>query len=45
MPLLAEARDALAGLITAVELTHFGDDDATVDDYVRCRETQFQSIR
>ncbi|HEX4450258.1 MAG TPA: DUF4129 domain-containing protein [Kofleriaceae bacterium] len=41
VPLLADARDALAGLITAVELTHFGDDDASEADYVRCR-AQFQ---
>jgi hypothetical protein len=41
VPLLADARDALAGLITAVELTHFGGDDATEADYVRCR-AQFQ---
>ena len=41
VPLLADARDALAGLITAVELTHFGGDDATEADYLRCR-AQFQ---
>ena len=41
VPLLADARDALAGLITAVELTHFGGDDATEADYIRCR-AQFQ---
>lgn len=35
------ARDALAGLITAVELTHFGGSSATEADYVRCR-AQFQ---
>lgn len=38
VPLLADAREALAGLITAVELTHFGDDPATEHDYARCRE-------
>ena len=43
VPLLADARDALAGLITAVEITHFGGDEATVDDYVRCR-AQFQKF-
>ncbi len=37
VPLLADARDALAGLITAVELTHFGGDDASEADYIRCR--------
>jgi uncharacterized protein DUF4129 len=41
VPLLADARDALAGLITAVELTHFGGDEATEQDYLRCR-AQFQ---
>jgi hypothetical protein len=41
VPLLADSRDALAGLITAVELTHFGGDEATEHDYVRCR-AQFQ---
>ncbi|MCE9571548.1 MAG: hypothetical protein K8W52_00180 [Deltaproteobacteria bacterium] len=41
VPLQADAREALAGLITAVEVTHFGDDIATVADYHRCRE-QFQ---
>jgi len=41
VPLLADARDALSGLITAVELTHFGESEATLDDYVRCRD-QFQ---
>jgi hypothetical protein len=35
--LMPEAREALAGLITAVELTHFGADQATTDDYDRCR--------
>ena len=41
VPLAAEARAALAGLITAVEVTHFGDDPATAADYERCR-AQFQ---
>jgi hypothetical protein len=41
VPLAADARDALAGLITAVEITHFGDDPATAADYERCR-AQFQ---
>jgi hypothetical protein len=41
VPLLADARDALAGLITAVELTHFGGDEASEADYIRCR-AQFQ---
>ena len=43
VPLLADAREALAGLITAVEVTHFGGDEATVDDYQRCR-AQFQKF-
>ncbi|MEO8846215.1 MAG: DUF4129 domain-containing protein [Kofleriaceae bacterium] len=43
VPLLADAREALAGLITAVEITHFGGDPATQDDYVRCRD-QFQKF-
>ena len=43
VPLLADAREALAGLITAVEITHFGGDQATLDDYVRCR-AQFQKF-
>jgi Domain of unknown function (DUF4129) len=38
VPLLADARTALAGLITAVELTHFGDEPANADDYARCRQ-------
>jgi len=38
VPLLADTRTALAGLITAVELTHFGDDPANADDYARCRQ-------
>jgi hypothetical protein len=41
VPLLADARDALAGLITAVEVTHFGGDEASEADYIRCR-AQFQ---
>jgi hypothetical protein len=41
VPLADDPREALAGLITAVEVTHFGGDAATQDDYVRCR-TQFQ---
>jgi hypothetical protein len=36
VPLLADARVALANLITAVELTHFGGDSASVADYDRC---------
>jgi len=38
VPLIADARTALAGLITAVELTHFGDEPANAADYARCRE-------
>lgn len=41
VPLADDPREALAGLITAVEVTHFGGDAATQDDYVRCR-AQFQ---
>ncbi|HEY4241908.1 MAG TPA: DUF4129 domain-containing protein [Kofleriaceae bacterium] len=41
VPLLADARDALAGLITTVELTHFGDEPANAADYERCVR-QFQ---
>jgi hypothetical protein len=41
VPLLGDARDALAGLVTAVELTWFGDDVPGPGDYARCRE-QFQ---
>ncbi|MGE0551098.1 MAG: DUF4129 domain-containing protein [Kofleriaceae bacterium] len=37
VPLLADARAAFADLITAVELTHFGDDPANAADYERCR--------
>jgi len=38
VPVLADAREALGGLITAVELTHFGDAPATAADYDRCRQ-------
>ena len=38
VPLLADAREALAGLITAVEITHFGDEPANAADYERCRQ-------
>lgn len=38
VPLLADARTALAGLITAVEITHFGAEPASVADYERCRD-------
>ncbi len=38
VPLLADARSALAGLITAVEITHFGDAPANAADYERCRQ-------
>jgi hypothetical protein len=38
VPLRPDARDALAGLITAVEVTHFGDAPAAAADYDRCRE-------
>lgn len=37
VPLLADAREALGGLITAVEITHFGDEPANAADYERCR--------
>jgi hypothetical protein len=37
VPLLADARSALAGLITAVEITHFGERPANAGDYERCR--------
>lgn len=37
VPLLADARTALAGLITAVEITHFGAEPANAADYERCR--------
>ena len=43
VPLLADARDALAGLINAVEITHFGDEPANVADYQRCR-AQFNTF-
>jgi hypothetical protein len=43
VPLAPDARDALQGLIVAVELTHFGDDEATSEDYLRCR-AQFQKF-
>jgi len=43
VPLLADARDALHALIITVELTHFGGDDATLEDYVQCR-AQFQKF-
>ena len=38
VPLLGDARSALAGLITAVEVTHFGDAEPTAEDYGRCRQ-------
>jgi hypothetical protein len=38
VPLRGDARSALGGLITAVELTHFGDEPAGADDYERCRQ-------
>lgn len=38
VPLLADARSALAGLVTAVEVTHFGDEPANAADYERCRQ-------
>lgn len=41
VPLASDARSALADLITAVELTHFGGDPASAADYARCRD-QFQ---
>jgi hypothetical protein len=41
VPLADDPREALAGLITAVEVTHFGGDAATQDDNTRCR-AQFQ---
>ncbi len=41
VPLLTDSRDALSGLITAVELTFFGGDVASADDFARCR-AQFQ---
>jgi hypothetical protein len=41
VPLLADSRTALADLILAVEITHFGDAPASAADYARCR-AQFQ---
>jgi hypothetical protein len=41
VPLAPAAREALADLITAVELTHFRGTTATQDDYARCRD-EFQ---
>lgn len=41
VPLIGDARTALAGLVTAVELTWFGDDVPGANDYARCRE-QFE---
>jgi hypothetical protein len=38
VPLYADARTALGGLITAVEITHFGDEPANAADYERCRQ-------
>lgn len=38
VPLLADSRDALAGLISAVEMTHFRGTAATLEDYVFCRD-------
>jgi hypothetical protein len=38
VPLSVEARGALADLITAVEITHFGDEPVGTDDYERCRQ-------
>jgi Domain of unknown function (DUF4129) len=38
VPLLADARTAFAGLITTVEITHFGDEPANAADYERCRQ-------
>ena len=38
VPLLADSRSALAGLITAVEITYFGDEPANAADYERCRQ-------
>lgn len=43
MPLRDDARDALAGLIAAVEVTHFGEDPAVAADYERCR-AQFETF-
>ncbi len=41
VPLLTDSRDALSGLIAAVELTFFGGDVASAADFARCR-AQFQ---
>jgi hypothetical protein len=41
VPLLGDSRTALAGLVTAVELTWFGDDVPGPEDYARCR-AQFE---
>jgi hypothetical protein len=41
VPMLGDARAALAGLVSAVELTWFGDDVPGAADYARCRE-QFE---
>jgi len=38
VPLAPDARAALGGLITAVEVTHFGDDVPGADDFDRCRQ-------
>lgn len=38
VPLRSDAREALFDLITAVELTHFGDEPAGAADYERCRQ-------
>ncbi|MFT3696170.1 MAG: hypothetical protein QM831_23730 [Kofleriaceae bacterium] len=38
VPLLADSREALAGLISAVEMTHFRGTAATLEDYVFCRD-------
>jgi len=43
VPIAPDARDALQGLIVAVELTHFGDDEATEEEYRRCL-AQFQKF-
>jgi len=41
VPLLGDSRTALAGLVTAVEVTWFGDDVPGAEDYARCR-VQFE---
>jgi hypothetical protein len=38
VPLLGDARTALSDLVTAVELTWFGDEVAAEGDYQRCRQ-------